>query len=182
LKPFEAPRPPASVVGFTGPAVAAREIKLIDYDVTPARITVAVGTRVTFTNDGTETHNAASSDGGGWDTGLMARGQSISVTFNRPGTYNFNCYPHPSMIGQIVVTGEAVPSARTSWWNGMDYKPLLPRGRIGFIIPASNRGRTADGAVFTCRRGSIFIRIRMTNEYKRPCPNCCPSSSVRPRC
>jgi hypothetical protein len=41
----------------------------------------------------------------------MAKGQTVSVTFNRPGTYNFNCSPHPSMIGQIIVTGEAVASA-----------------------------------------------------------------------
>jgi plastocyanin len=66
---------------------------------------------VIFTNDGTEMHDASSSDGGGWDTGLMAKGQSVTVTFNRPGTYNFNCAPHPSMIGQIIVTGEAVASA-----------------------------------------------------------------------
>jgi len=108
LQPFDPPRPPVNLVEFTGPAVAAKEIKLIDYDVTPQRITVAAGTKVTFTNDGTEMHNAASSEAGGWDTGLMAHGQSVSVTFNRPGTYNFNCYPHPSMIGQIVVTGAAV--------------------------------------------------------------------------
>ena len=43
---------------------------------------------------------------------LMAHGQTVAVTFNRPGTYNFNCSPHPSMIGQIVVTGEAVANAR----------------------------------------------------------------------
>ena len=52
-----------------------------------------------------------SSDGGGWDTGLLARGQSVGVTFNRPGIYNVNCSPHPSMIGQIIVTGDAIASA-----------------------------------------------------------------------
>jgi alcohol dehydrogenase (cytochrome c) len=111
LKPFAAPRPPVSVVGFVGPVVAASAIKLIDYDLAPARITVPAGTKVVFTNDGNEMHNAASSDGGVWDTGLMAHGQSVSVTFNRPGTYNFNCYPHPSMIGQVIVTGETVSGA-----------------------------------------------------------------------
>ena len=25
--------------------------------------------------------------------------------------YNFNCSPHPSMIGQIIVTGDAIASA-----------------------------------------------------------------------
>jgi plastocyanin len=89
----------------------ADAIKLVDYAFAPQRITVAAGHAVTFTNSGTETHNASSSDQGGWNTGMLATGQSASVTFNRPGTYNFNCSPHPSMIGQIIVTGEAAASA-----------------------------------------------------------------------
>ena len=74
------------------------------------RITVAAGTKVTFTNTGAQPHNA-SSDAGGWDTGLLAKGETASVTFNRPGTYNFICTPHPSMIGQIIVTGQPVANA-----------------------------------------------------------------------
>ena len=111
LKEFEAPRPPVSVVGFDGPVVAANAVKLADYMFNPARITVRAGTKVAFTNDGGEMHNASSSDAGGWDTGLLAKGQTASITFNRPGIYNFNCSPHPSMIGQIVVTGEGNASA-----------------------------------------------------------------------
>jgi quinohemoprotein ethanol dehydrogenase len=111
LQPFDPPRPPETVVGFDGAVAATDAIKLVDYAFAPQRVTVAAGSTVTFTNTGTETHNASSSDQGGWDTGMLATGQSASVTFNRPGTYNFNCSPHPSMIGQIVVTGEAVPSA-----------------------------------------------------------------------
>jgi copper binding plastocyanin/azurin family protein len=36
------------------------------------------------------------------------------VTFNKPGTYSFTCTPHPSMIGQIIVTGPALASAPTT--------------------------------------------------------------------
>ncbi len=112
LQPFDPPRPPQTVVGFDSAVEVSDSIKLVDYAFAPQRVTVAAGHAVTFTNTGTETHNASSSDSGGWDTGMLATGQSASVTFNRPGTYNFNCSPHPSMIGQIVVTGEAVPSAQ----------------------------------------------------------------------
>ena len=97
--------------GFDGPVVVANAIKLADYMFTPARVTVRAGAKVTFTNDGGEMHNASSSEAGGWDTGLIAHGQSVAITFNRPGTYNFNCSPHPSMIGQIVVTGEVIANA-----------------------------------------------------------------------
>jgi plastocyanin len=99
------------VVGFAGPVVQASRVELTDYRFNPARITVATGTKVTFSNAGSEAHNAASSDGGGFDTGLLAQGESATVTFNRPGTYSFACTPHPSMIGQVIVTGPALDSA-----------------------------------------------------------------------
>jgi quinohemoprotein ethanol dehydrogenase len=111
LKPFAAPRPPENVVGFSGPVARVNEIKIDDYTYAPLRTTVAAGTKVKFTNNGAQPHNATSSDGGGWDTGLLAKGESASVTFNRPGSYTYICTPHPSMIGQIIVTGQAVAEA-----------------------------------------------------------------------
>jgi glucose dehydrogenase len=79
-----------------------------DFTYGPFRTTVTTGTKVTFTNAGTQAHNATSSEGGGWDTGMPANGESASVTFNQPGTYTYVCSPHPSMIGQILVTGPAI--------------------------------------------------------------------------
>ena len=113
LKPFAAPKPPENVVGFSGQVVKTNAIKISDYSYSPIRITVATGTKVTFTNSGPTPHNATSSDRGGWDTGLLAKGESASVTFNQPGISTYNCTPHPSMIGQIVVTGPAVATAPT---------------------------------------------------------------------
>jgi quinohemoprotein ethanol dehydrogenase len=108
LKPFAAPQPPENVIGFSGPVARVSEIKIDDYTYAPLRITVAAGTTVTFTNNGAQPHNAMSSDGGGFDTGLLAKGETATVTFNRPGNYTYICTPHPSMIGQIIVTGPAV--------------------------------------------------------------------------
>jgi plastocyanin len=113
LKPFAAPRPPENVVGFSGQVVKTNAIKISDYSYSPIRITVATGTKVTFNNSGPTPHNATSSDRGGWDTGLLAKGESASVTFNQPGIYTYNCTPHPSMIGQIIVTGPAVAAVPT---------------------------------------------------------------------
>ena len=111
LKPFAAPRPPENVVGFSGPVERTSEIKIDDYTYAPLRITVTAGTTVKFTNNGAQPHNATSSDGGGFDTGLLAKGETAAVTFNRPGSYTYICTPHPSMIGQIIVTGQAVAEA-----------------------------------------------------------------------
>ena len=84
---------------------------MIDYNFTPPRITIEAGSNVTFTNTGIQPHNAAGADAGGWDTGMLKGGETAAVTFNRPGTYNYTCTPHPFMIGQIIVTGEAITSA-----------------------------------------------------------------------
>ncbi len=111
LHPFPAPRPPQTVIGVEGPVVKTNAVKLADYAFTPGRITVTAGTKVIFTNTGKEYHNAASADSGGWDTGLLASGQSAGVTFNRPGTYSYACAPHSFMIGQIIVTGSVTGTA-----------------------------------------------------------------------
>jgi alcohol dehydrogenase (cytochrome c) len=110
---FAAPNPPPKEVSFnfTGllkgevPVVKTNAVKIADYTYSPARITVATGTKVTFTNGGAQPHNAAGADAGGWDVGLLAGGEAGSVTFNKPGTYSYICTPHPFMIGQIIVTG-----------------------------------------------------------------------------
>jgi maleate cis-trans isomerase len=58
----------------------------------------------------------------------------------------------------------------------MAYEPVVPRARVGFIIPASNRmvepqmNRHAPPGV-----QPHFMRIRMTNQYKRPLPELLPT-------
>jgi alcohol dehydrogenase (cytochrome c) len=119
IAPFAAPDPPPTEVSFnfTGllkgavPVVKTNAVKMADYAFSPARITIATGTKVTFTNSGNQPHNAAGADAGGWDIGLLGNGEAGSVTFNKPGTYNFLCTPHPFMIGQVIVTGPEIASA-----------------------------------------------------------------------
>ena len=116
---FAPPDPPPTGVSFnfTGnvrgevPIEKTNAVKMVDYAFMPSRITITTGTKVTFTNTGSQPHNAAGADAGGWDIGLLSGGESGSVTFNKPGTYSFLCTPHPFMIGQIIVTGPEITSA-----------------------------------------------------------------------
>ena len=116
---FDPPPPPPTEVSFnfTGllkgevPIAKTNAVKTVDYAFNPAHITVTTGTKVTFTNVGQQPHNAAGADAGGWDIGLLMNGKSASVTFNKPGTYYYQCTPHPFMIGQVIVTGPEVTSA-----------------------------------------------------------------------
>jgi plastocyanin len=64
---------------------------------------VPAGTTLTWRNDGAVIHTATAADGS-WDTGDIPGGGSASVTFETAGTYNFNCTPHPWMLGRVIIT------------------------------------------------------------------------------
>jgi maleate isomerase len=57
----------------------------------------------------------------------------------------------------------------------MEYEPILPRARLGFIIPASNRMVEPQMQRFA-PAGVVphFMRLRMTNQYRRPLPELLP--------
>jgi alcohol dehydrogenase (cytochrome c) len=74
-----------------------------EYTYTPQVVQVPVGTTLTFKNDGSVIHTATAADGS-WDTGdISGGGGTASVEFDTPGTFNFNCTPHPWMLGRVVV-------------------------------------------------------------------------------
>jgi maleate isomerase len=58
----------------------------------------------------------------------------------------------------------------------MKYHPIVPRARLGFIIPASNRMVEPQIARFA-PPGVVphFMRLRMTNRFKRPLPELLPT-------
>lgn len=68
----------------------------------PETLTVKVGTTVTFTNNDSILHTATADDDS-FDTGLLAKGESSSITFSKAGTVTYHCTQHPQMSGTIVV-------------------------------------------------------------------------------
>ena len=68
----------------------------------PARIEIAAGTTVEWTNQDPLAHTVTGDDGS-WDSGEIAPGASWRRRFDRPGTYAFHCTPHPFMKGVVVV-------------------------------------------------------------------------------
>ena len=76
----------------------------IPVEFSPKVLTVAVGTKVTWTNKDDEPHTVvnAGSPPAFKSSGLDG-GDSLSFTFTQPGTYNYFCSIHPFMTGTIVV-------------------------------------------------------------------------------
>ena len=68
----------------------------------PERLIVAPGTTVTWTNTDRSPHQVSVKDRP-LRSGIILRGQSESLTFNEPGTYDYACGLHPSMKGTIEV-------------------------------------------------------------------------------
>jgi plastocyanin len=69
---------------------------------TPARIEIAVGGTVEWTNNDPLAHTVTANDRS-FDSGLIQPGGKWSHTFTAPGTYDFSCTPHPFMKGVVIV-------------------------------------------------------------------------------
>ncbi len=67
-----------------------------------ANMQVRVGTTVTWTNQDSAPHSVTFKNGMK-ESGLLSQGQSFSYTFNTPGTYEYYCTLHPSMIATVTV-------------------------------------------------------------------------------
>ena len=77
-------------------------MSISDYSFHPATITVAPGTRVTFSNHDQTAHTATSTQTA-FDTGTISPGKSATVTLRKPGTYTYICQFHAFMHGTVVV-------------------------------------------------------------------------------
>jgi quinohemoprotein ethanol dehydrogenase len=95
-------QPVGAATAVGGDRIFDGTIQMGDYYFLPTRTQVSVGDTLTWENDGTVVHTATASDKS-FDTGDVAPGQSVSMTFNTAGTFTYNCSPHPWMIAQIVV-------------------------------------------------------------------------------
>jgi plastocyanin len=90
----------ATLAPSSVPKTASVTIK--DFEFTPASITVAVGSTVTWTNDGPSTHTVTADDGS-FDSKDLAKGGTFSQTFQTAGTFSYHCSIHPFMTAKVIV-------------------------------------------------------------------------------
>jgi plastocyanin len=81
-----------------------RDVWIYDSFFSPATVMVPAGTTVRWINYGYHNHSVASSENQ-WDSGPLQRGAEFSVTFSKPGTYQYTCRFHPQqMTAKVIVT------------------------------------------------------------------------------
>jgi plastocyanin len=95
---------PTSTTTTISTASGTAEIVAIDFAFKPQNIKVTVGTKVTWTNNDSTTHQIVSKTEPYPGDGTIGPGESFTVSFDAPGTYDYFCGIHNSMTGSIVVS------------------------------------------------------------------------------
>lgn len=86
------------------PARQPGEVVIEDFSFSPATLTVAAGTKVTWINHDEEPHTVMSADPkAGFKSPALDTNDKFSFVFAKPGTYKYFCTIHSHMVGTIVV-------------------------------------------------------------------------------
>ena len=78
------------------------EVSIEGLEFKPAKLTVKVGEKVTWTNNDDCDHTVECKDAG-MKSGVIHRGDTFSFTFDKAGKYHYKCRLHPRMKGEIDV-------------------------------------------------------------------------------
>jgi len=81
----------------------AHTVVIKDFAFNPANITIKAGDSITFINEDGARHSATDVNGA-FDTGLLAKGESVTLTFGGEGMFNYRCTPHQNMRGTITIS------------------------------------------------------------------------------
>jgi amicyanin len=95
------------VPGAAETTPAAGVISIDNFTFGPPTLTVKAGTTVTWTNRDDIPHGIASAGGAFAKSKALDTDDSYSFTFSTPGTYQYFCYIHPHMTGNVVVEAAA---------------------------------------------------------------------------
>jgi plastocyanin len=101
--PTSAPVTSASTSPTTGGGSEGGTAVIIEgFAFSPATLTVAAGTTVTWTNRDSAPHTATADDSS-FDSPALAAGATFSQVFATPGTFAYHCAIHPRMTATLVV-------------------------------------------------------------------------------
>jgi plastocyanin len=94
------PTPAASVTRLA--KVEGPPVTIDNFTFSPATLTVASGTTVTWTNQDDMVHTVTAADRAFSSKGLET-GDTYSYTFTTPGTYTYFCALHPRRTATVIV-------------------------------------------------------------------------------
>jgi plastocyanin len=101
--PASSAGPAPSSAATNTPKIGAVKLAIKNFAFKPPTITVAAGTKLTFTNDDKTAHTATSTANGTFDTGTINPGHSATVVVKKAGTYTYYCQFHAFMRATVIV-------------------------------------------------------------------------------
>lgn len=91
-------------IGAYAGAAAPDGVTIANFAFSPTPLTVAPGTKVTWSNTDEEPHTVTSADGGKtFKSPALDTDDKFSFTFGKPGIYKYFCSIHPRMVGTVIV-------------------------------------------------------------------------------
>jgi amicyanin len=79
-------------------------VPIANFAFSPAEVRIRVGQTVTWVNcEENGTSHTTHAAGEEWASPLLAPGQAFSHAFDRAGTFDYHCDPHPFMTGRVIV-------------------------------------------------------------------------------
>lgn len=92
-----------ALVSSAHAAPAPVTVKISNFVFTPATLTVAPGTTVTWVNEDDIPHTVVADDKVMFKSKVLDTGDRFAFTFAKPGTFGYFCSIHPHMTGKVVV-------------------------------------------------------------------------------
>lgn len=92
----------------------------IDEPFVPSTINIPINSSVKWTNNDSTLHTVTSvnenfSNSNLFDSGLLSQDESFTVTYNKTGSYPYQCILHPFMTGNVIVVAESnISSTKTA--------------------------------------------------------------------
>jgi plastocyanin len=80
------------------------EVDVSGFCFEPTVLNVGVGQAITWTNRDAAPHTVTGANGAWGDSERFGLDETVSFTFDEPGTYPYVCLLHPSMAGTVVVS------------------------------------------------------------------------------
>ena len=166
----------ASVLVWALPAGAATvSVSIVDFAFSPSGVKAAMGSTVTWTNNGTVNHTSTQdSPLALWTTGPIAPGASSSTTLTAAGTYTYHCAIHTFMTGKVKVPVAVSPTSGTiattftitlatvAAPSGFVYDVQMKTG-TGSFVKFKNGLTTASMTFHPAAIGTYAFRSRLRN-------------------
>lgn len=93
---------PLAIVDSPLAAGGSDEVHIDNFSFTPAAMTVAAGTKITWTNKDDVPHNVISTEKK-FASPVLDTDEKFAYTFTTPGEYPYYCSIHPKMTAKVIV-------------------------------------------------------------------------------